>query len=129
MDFFLIVPYYTRWHYTRGIREFVENWVDFVWFISKFFSLGLLLKTLFSPWERMNESYGGRFDIANIIQTFTVNLLMRAVGFVIRVVVLAVGFASIIVATLLGLILFVVWLAFPVIIFFLLSLSIYNLFK
>jgi hypothetical protein len=111
------------------VREMLRNWMDFLWFLTEFFSLGILLKTLFSPWERMNERYKGGLDIGNFAETILVNFLMRLVGFVIRALILLAGLFSIIVGIIMGAVIFVVWLLYPLVVFFLLALSIKFLFS
>lgn len=123
MNRLFFVAYYTRWHYGKGLRELFRNWMDFLWFVVEFFSLGILVKTLFSPWERMGEGYPAGFHPSEMIQTFIVNSLMRLVGFCVRIVVLCVGFIALIFSLVFGVVLMVSWLLFPGIIFFLLALA------
>ena len=129
MERLFFVPYYTRWHYTRGARELVRNWIDLLWFLTEFLSMGVLLKTLFSPWERMAERYRGGFNLEDMASTFIVNTLMRLVGFVVRLSVLVLGFLSLLVTLVLGIFVFLAWVLFPVLIFFLLSVSVKYFFS
>lgn len=104
---------YLKWHYGRGLSEFFGVAGNFLWFISHFFSFHLFLRTLFRPWKRLGERYGGGLDIGAFASTLAVNSLMRAVGFVARAVVLCVGFASFLVALVFFAFIFVVWILLP----------------
>lgn len=128
MEALSFVPQYTKWHYTRGIREYIHNWMNVLWFIVQFFSFAVLIKTLLSPWERMSERYRGGLNLEAIASTFIINILMRGLGFVIRVIVLLVGFAFLVLSMIVGLLLGIAWLLFPLILFFLFALSFQYLF-
>ncbi len=105
---------YAKWHYGKGVREVVSVGGNFLLFISHFFSFGLLTRTLFAPWKRMGESYGEGFDLGRFAETFIVNSLMRAVGFVTRVIVLAIGFLLYVCVFVLCLALFLIWIFAPI---------------
>lgn len=75
---------YLKWHYSSAIKNLTQIWSNFVWFIFHFFSLGILARTLFSPWRRLDEKYVGTLALKAWLETFIVNALMRMVGFLIR---------------------------------------------
>lgn len=118
------IPLYLMWHYSRSLRDYVRVATDFLWFLFHFFSLGILIRTLFSPWRRMGERYKGAFDPGALIATFIVNTLMRIVGFVIRMGVIIVGVITLILIVPLLVLLFFIWLALPIISVFLVVWSI-----
>lgn len=99
-----------------------------LWFIVQFFSFAILIKTLFSPWERMGEKYNKGFNIEAILSTFIVNVLMRGLGFLIRVIVLLVGFFFLVFSMIIGLLGGLAWILFPFILFFLFATSFQYLF-
>ncbi len=102
--------------------------MNVLWFIVQFFSFAVLIKTLFSPWERMSEKYRGGLNLEAIASTLIINILMRGLGFVIRVIVLLLGFAFLVLSMIAGLLLGIAWLLFPFILFFLFALSFQHLF-
>lgn len=120
---------YFEWHYGRGIKEFLGIAGNFLWFISHFFSFRIFLKTLFSPWKRLGERYGGGLDITAFASTLVVNILMRVVGFVIKTVVLCLGFASFVIAFLFFTFMFVVWVLAPAVLlgFLILAATFYEI--
>lgn len=87
--------------------------VNFLWFISHFFSFKLLLKTLFRPWKRMGESYGQGLQLDKIASAFIVNMLMRVVGLVSRAVVIFVGMVAYISVLAFGVSIFIIWIFLP----------------
>jgi hypothetical protein len=128
MNALVVLPYYAKWHYGQGIKDFFHNWKVFLLFLADFFSLGLLAKTLFAPWERMNEGYGSGFNPSRFFETLLVNIIMRLFGFVVRFTVLIFGFLSIVLTMLVGLLFFIVWVCAPVILVYLVAVSMYSFF-
>lgn len=75
---------YVRWHYGRGVRELFTLAHNILRFIAHFFSVGLLLQTLFHPLQRMQENYSKGLDLGAFFSSLLVNTIMRLVGFVAR---------------------------------------------
>lgn len=115
---------YAKWHYSKGAKELVFFCSNILWFITHFFSFSLLIKTLFSPWRKMGESYGRGLDLGRIASTFIVNSLMRFVGFITRTVVLLVGFCVLLSVCIFDLVILLVWFFAPIILLGCLFLSI-----
>lgn len=114
MKFFMIGPYYLNWHYTRGIGELIKNLWNFIIFEFHFFSVKELCLTLFSPFQRLRESYEKRsLDIEKILSSFVVNVVMRIVGFCIRSSILICAFFCILISFILFPILIFLWLILP----------------
>ena len=126
MNVLVVLPYYARWHYSRGLKDFLHNWKNLLGFLVDFFSLEILFKTLFSPWERMSEGYGSGFKPGQFLETLIVNVLMRVFGFVARSIVLVLGFISIGITMVLGVCMMICWIVLPALILFLIALSIHN---
>lgn len=120
---------YFFWHYTTALKELLAICRNFLWFVYHFFSIDVLSKTLFSPWQRMDEQYKKGFDISAIFQTFIVNTLMRIVGFLIRGFVILVGIAILIIVLAVEIVFFASWLVLPIIIVVLLVSGIRLLLK
>jgi hypothetical protein len=129
MHIFAFIPHYIRWHYSGGIRDLVHNAISFVSFLSTFFSLGTLFHTLFEPWQRLGEEYTGGFHPEKAASAFLVNTIMRVFGFTVRVVTLIVGFVVIVCAMLLALLALCIWILYPVVLLFFLSLALKYIFS
>jgi hypothetical protein len=115
---------YIKWHYGQGLRELFGVAGNFLWFVRNFFSFKLLLTTLFAPWKRLGEHYGGGLDLEAYTSSIIVNTLMRAVGFITKVVVLLVGFVSYILVLVFSFFIFIIWVLAPAILLGSLLLSI-----
>ncbi len=107
---------YITWHYSRGIRDSVVLWSNFIWFLSHFFSLPLLPATLFSPWRRLPEARKERFNIEEFFTVLVVNVMMRAVGFVLRISMIAIGLIFLTVALLCMIVHVILWVLLPLVI-------------
>lgn len=85
---------YFVWHYTTGLLDCLRLLADFLWFVYHFFSVPVIVRTLFTPWHRLGESYRRGFDPGRVLETFIVNTLMRIFGFVVRVFFLLATFLA-----------------------------------
>ena len=112
----MLLFYYTFWHYTRAPREYLSLWVNFMWFVLHVFSIPILLRTLFDPFQRLGEEYGGGLHLDKLAEVIIVGLIMRIVGFGIRTTLIIVGLIFLFGVFALGLIFFFIWFLIPVII-------------
>lgn len=110
MHVFLALPYYLAWHYSEALNDMRKIWKNFFVFLFNFFSIFLLIRTLFSPWHRMQESYG---RIEDFFGNLIVNTLMRLVGAVIRLIFIIMGVVSVLLCAVLGLAVLAFWLVLP----------------
>ena len=108
---FVIVDY-LRWHYSVAFKDIVVIWMNVAWFIVHFFSVALLIRTLFAPWKRMSETYK-RTGFEDLAATAILNLLSRLVGASIRLVIIISGCILLVLAVLLLLAFFIVWVTLP----------------
>lgn len=127
MHFLLFIPYYAHWHYTRGALDLISNLKNIVRFVFGFFSISILLRTIFTPWERMGESYKKGFDLESWMETFVLNTLMRFVGFVIRFITIILGLLVFAVSIILSLIIFISWILMPFLLLFILGIGVAKL--
>ncbi len=106
--------HYFAWHYTRGLRDFLRIWGNVQWFVWHFFSVGLLLSTLFMPFRRIRDERRKKgFDVGAFAESVVVNVLMRIVGFFVRSVLILAGLVVSVFVLLMGVTLFVSWLFAP----------------
>jgi len=106
---------YLIWHYVSGTGMAVRFWKEIFWFIEYFFSLRLLLRSLFSPWRALSEEkrFGG-MDLSEYFSVVFVNIMMRIVGVVVRLFVIVAGFLSLAGASLLAAFSIILWIFLPV---------------
>ncbi len=106
---------YIFWHYGRAFGDIFRVWGNVLWFTFHFFSLGLLIRTLFSPWKRLHEEYESVFQHPiKAIFSFWVNIVMRIFGFVIRIVIIAIALVTFLTITVSGVIFIVLWIFAPI---------------
>jgi hypothetical protein len=121
METIRFFPNYIVWHYTKAFHNVWGIWANFLWFVYHFFSLPILARTFFDPWQRMGEEYKKGFDPKEFFSTLVVNTLMRIVGVFMRFFVMVIGLVSLGAVFFLGIVSFVVWAALPVLILFFLA--------
>ncbi len=110
-------PSYLLWHYGRALTDFLEVWRNLFWFVGRFFSVGVLTRTLFAPWRRLSETYSGHgFDLEAIGGALIINVLMRIVGLVVRAITLLIALVVFLLLIFVGVIGFFVWLFLPIVI-------------
>lgn len=116
MRFLSIFPLYLIWHYGGAFRDYKRVSINLLWFILNFFSISLLIHTLFAPWKRLSkDEYGG--GDSNFLTNFIVNILMRISGFFIRSVTLIFGLLAFLVTVIFLIVGFLFWLLLPFILF------------
>lgn len=103
---------YLRWHYEKGPRDVLEFSKNILWFIWNFFSVTLLFKTLFYPWQRLEEHHK-RGDLAGLTEALIINTLMRLIGAFIRIVFIVVGLVAMVLGFFLAIALEVLWFLLP----------------
>lgn len=129
MLFIQLIPYYIAWHYTQGVKDLFNIFKTFVWFVPSFFSVDTLLKTLFSPFQRLSENYRGGLDIEDFMSVLIVNVVMRLVGFFARSVIIFFGIFTFLFTIIFGIFSIFVWLLLPALAVFLFVISVIAFFK
>ncbi len=109
--FFSVYLDYVRWHYSEALFHYVRLLKTAWWFVTAFFSMSQLWKTLFKPYRRMGESDGSTWEA--VITTLVINCLSRIVGFCIRITLLGIGFISLSLLTVAGIFGYFFWLVLP----------------
>ena len=104
---------YVLWHYSSAFKEGAVIWKNFIWFVYNLFSIGLLFRTLFSPWRRMKEYYSRGFDPKQYFEILLLNLVMRFIGFFMRLAMIIVGLGAEILVFIAGIAAFIIWFTFP----------------
>ena len=122
----LLAVQYLRWHYTQGVIDLVHVVGNFVWFFYEFFSIRLLLSTLFVPFHRLNETGPTGLDLGRMAEKLVVNSLMRLVGALMRASLILFGGTLVILTCVLGIFFLCVWLCAPLVV---LALALYGLIR
>ena len=99
----MLIVGFLQWWYSIGWMDFALKLVDRLKNLADFFSLGLLVRTFFSPFRQIS-AYGD--DNANLQQQI-------AIGAVVRFLVIIVGIITLVLVTLFWGILFLAWPLMP----------------
>lgn len=108
------------WYYYDMLKEILKGWRNFLLFNFNYFSLFILLKTLFSPWRRYHYSYKGGFGFKKYLNVLTFNMMSRVIGAVLRIFLILFGFLAELFIFLAGVFVFLFWVFLPFILLFLL---------
>jgi len=107
---------FLTWHYTTAFKYFLGIIHNYFAFISHFFSIPLLIKTLFWRFRRLDlteKRPGFHLEIwfSNLIENF----VSRLIGFIARFFVIILGFISIIMFSISAFLFLILYLALPII--------------
>jgi len=107
---------YFSWHYGGALLDAVHIWRNILRFLYEFFSISLLLRTLFAPWKRLGEERKRKFDLGDMLGALLINTIMRIIGIIMRLILITVGITAIILCLLTGVLALIVWVFAPLII-------------
>jgi hypothetical protein len=108
----LLIVDFGMWYYTRGFVDVLAVWFNFMWFITHFFSIPLLLRTLFSPWKRMTDD-GKPRSIEAYMEAFVMNVMSRIFGAIVRTTIILVGIMALCLGVIALVTMLVFWLFAP----------------
>ena len=111
-----IIGVWLLWHYYEMPKFLFLVWKNYVVFGLNYFSIPLLLKTLFSPWRKYNWRYPKGFDIKEFLNTFISNTFSRFLGALCRIVLIIIGAIAQFFIIITGPIVILSWLLIPFII-------------
>ena len=103
-----------QWWYTRGWKIFVMKLVDKLRGAADFFSISLLLRTLFAPFKQIDAGGGGN-SLGDRMRAFGDRLISRLVGAVMRIGILIFGLILLILESVIGLALVIIWSFLPLV--------------
>jgi len=109
-----ILIQYFQWHFIEQAKTILRAWKDFLLFNLNYWSIPLLIKTLFAHWHRYRYSYGKGFDLKKFFEVWTFNIISRVLGAIVRIVFIFLGILTEIFIAIIGLIVFLFWLVLPV---------------
>ena len=105
-----------KWHFYKMPKFLLGVWKNYILFALNYFSLPILLKSLFAPWRRYRWNYPKWFDIGEFISTLISNVFSRLIGALVRLVLIVIGILFQIFVIFAGLIIFLLWILIPFII-------------
>jgi len=111
-----IVSLWFLWHFYEMPKFLLGVWKNYIFFALDYFSMPVLLKSLFAPWRRYRWSYPKGFDVGGFVSTFISNMFSRFLGAFMRIILIIVGIFFQIFVIFVGLIIFLLWILIPFII-------------
>lgn len=109
MKALLIPAYYLAWHYTSAIAHLLAIYRNVVFFSFNFFSVKILLRTIFRPFRRTRYITTDPANQEHIIVT----IMMSFIGLCVRAVTIVCGSLAVILACVFWTVVMFVWLALP----------------
>lgn len=106
---------YCRWHYTHAVRKIFSLTKEFVRFFFNLFSVGLFLKSLFSPIFSIPVDDVETPDVSSMIATFLGSVVLRIVGAILRTGLILLGLFFSILTIIFFCSVFILWLLMPVV--------------
>lgn len=104
---------FLQWWYSRGWASFAQGLLDRIRGLADFFSLGLLLRTLFYPFRQISAYGDENASLQAQLQQFLDKLLSRTIGAVVRIGILIFGIIAITIEAGLGALLVFAWPLIP----------------
>ncbi len=109
----MLIFQYLSWHFFEVPQKILKAWKNFLKFGLYYFSIPLLLKTIFYWWHGYRWEYPKSFDVAQFVLVFLSNLVTRTIGAILRTIVILIGIIFEISIFVLGLLVFLGWLFLP----------------
>lgn len=111
-----IISLWLVWHFYEMPKFLLGVWKNYILFALNYFSLPVLLKSLFAPWRKYRWKYPKGFKVAEFFNTLISNAFSRLLGAIVRIVLVFVGILFQIFVLAAGLVLFMLWIFIPFII-------------
>jgi len=108
----IIFHKFIEWYFFEHPQRIIRGWKNLLKFNLEYFSIPLLLKTLFSPWKRYRWSYGRGFDLRRYLEAFVSNAISRGLGAILRIFLIIIGIGVeflLLIGGIIGLILWFIW--------------------
>lgn len=104
---------FLTWHYNEGLQFFIRRWKNTLDFIVHYFSLSLLLSSLFSSYKRISDNQKTGLNPNLYFQKMMFNVVSRGVGAITRLTLFVFGMGLYLLTGITGLLGIVVWCIFP----------------
>ena len=113
------------WHFYETPAFLVSVWKNYIAFGLHYFSMPLLLATLFAPWKKYHWKYPKGFDAKEYFGIFISNIYSRMMGVFLRLLLIMLGVIAQVFIIIIGVLVILFWLAVPFVIIALLLFLLY----
>jgi hypothetical protein len=111
-----IISLWFYWHFYEMPKFLLGVWKNYILFALNYFSLPILLKSLFAPWRKYRWNYPKGFNVGEFFSTLISNAFSRFLGALMRIVLIIAGILFQIFVIFAGLVIFLLWILTPFII-------------
>jgi len=108
-----IVLVFWRWYYGEATKNILTAWKNYIIFALHYFSIPLLLRTLFAPWKRDITVRPHGLDFKKIFEYISFNAISRGLGFLVRFFTIIFGIIFFFAVIVFGALFSVIWLFLP----------------
>jgi hypothetical protein len=123
----VITLVFWKWYYCEALKDVLQGWKNYIIFAAQYFSIPLLLRTLFSPWKRDITKKPRGLDLKKLFEYLSYNAISRGIGFFVRSLTIIVGIIFLFFVIIAGAIFFVLWIFLPLLVLGLLIFAIIAL--
>ncbi|MBR3163928.1 hypothetical protein IKF15_01310 [Candidatus Saccharibacteria bacterium] len=102
-----------QWWYSQGWKQFVLGLIGKLRSAADFFSFGLLIRTLFSPFRQISANQYSEGSLDMRFRDFLDRLLSRIIGAIVRLAILITGSILFVVELVISLVLAILWPFLP----------------
>lgn len=111
-----IIISWFRWHFFEMPAVLLSVWKNYLVFCADYFSIPLLLKTLFAPWHKTAGRYSKQFIISEWAGNIIFNIFSRVLGAAVRLGLILVGLMAQMLVVAAGIISLASWVLLPFIV-------------
>lgn len=105
---------FLQWWYLRGWLIYFDGFRAKMRNLADFFSIGLLLRTLFQPFRQISaDETGEKGGLEGMLIAFFDRLLSRFIGFVVRIFIIVAGIIAMTAQFVCGLVIALLWPCIP----------------
>ena len=105
---------FLQWWYLRGWLIYFDGFRAKMRNLADFFSIGLLLRTLFQPFRQISaDETGEKGGLEGALIAFFDRLLSRFIGFVVRIFIIVAGIIAMTAQFVCGLVIALLWPCIP----------------
>lgn len=106
---------FLHWYFVEEPQRIVRRIWEYLQAFMEIFSFVFLVRTLFSPWKAITDEYPQKgFNLEHILETLTLNVTSRVIGFIFRIVVFVFGVGVVAAFCIVSVLFFFAWILFPI---------------
>ena len=113
-----IILRFWGWYYSGAVKGLIRAWRNFIIFIREYYSIPLLLRTIFAPWKRDITRRPRGLDIKRFAEVFAFNVISRILGFLVRSVTIVIGSICLVGVIIFGAVALIIWVLLPLVLAF-----------